>query len=126
MTTPDPRPDSELAAWEQTTAPVNHEQTPLQVMAAGVAAGTVPAEVAQVLQAMMHDEQDRDARRAHFGAVADLQAELPTFRYTKHKTEGGGGNYGWTEFDELMSMLQPYLARHGLSVTFGAAPPVDG
>ena len=92
------------------------EQSPLAIMAAGGAAGTVAAEVAQVVQSMLHREQDRKARLAFYAALAQFQAECPQIARTKSIPDRHGRvRYRYAPLEVIARLAGPALRRCGFS-----------
>lgn len=87
------------------------------VILAAMGKNYTPEQVEKMLELQMKWEAN-EARKAHFDAVAAFKAEAPPVK--KDKFNKGSGSW-YTSLGMLLSTYNPYLGKHGLSVSF--APP---
>lgn len=80
----------------------------------------VPVETMERLLVMRTQLKAEAAKEAYFLALAALQAELPIIPKSKPVDYGNGkAKYSYAPFDEIIKIVQPYLFKHGFSVTLG-------
>ena len=91
------------------------------LMQAMIDKGITPesVQVAKDLMAL-HREIERDQAAKEFAAAfADLQAEMPQVNATRAVPGNDGSvRYTYAPYEDLMREVQPFLSRHGFSVTF--------
>jgi hypothetical protein len=82
----------------------------------------LPVESLERIVALAERMQDRSAAREFAEAMAAFQKECPSIKKTSTAniaTRGGGKfSYTYADLDEIASVVNPVLARHGLSYSF--------
>lgn len=86
-------------------------------------------EALERLTALHHVEQDRQAKRAFFEALAAFQAECPPIEKSRtagDATQGGRGyHYTYAPLEGIIKVIRPVLNKHGLSFSWDSQT-VDG
>ena len=100
------------------TAPVVQNEGNAVVLSA-MNHGYTPEQVEKMLDLQMKFEAN-EARKAHFDAVAAFKEEAPPVKKDKHNKFFDSW---YTSLGVLLGTYNPYLGKHGLSVSF--APPVQ-
>jgi ERF superfamily len=90
--------------------------TPAEMMQAMIEKGVTQENVAAFKELVILSEhmEDRNAQRAFNAAFVALQAELPTI--VAQTVIPNRGKY--EKFEDIMKVLQPFLDKHGFSVSF--------
>lgn len=98
------------------------EQNPIadllqKCVATGVTADNAAA--MRELAGLYKDMEDRAAAKAFAAAKVALQAELPTVLAKKEiKSKDGTVRSKYAPYEHIMAAIDPYLVRHGFSVSF--------
>lgn len=64
--------------------------------------------------------EDRAADRALADAIQAIQSEIPPVRKDGKIPKKGGEFIPFATFENVMSVLQPYLTQHGIAITFSS------
>lgn len=80
-------------------------------------------EALERLIALRERIKEAEAREAYFGALAALQADLPTIKKTKtakvvSKRTGGAYEYRYAPLESIIEQTREHLKRHGFSYQF--------
>ena len=74
------------------------------------------------LMALQERWDAEQARKAYFGALADMQSELPVIRKLKTASfptkNGGQMQYNFASLDDISEQIKPFLQKHGFSYRF--------
>lgn len=111
--------DSQLATREQSLATQEPSIGSLLQTVLQQNATTENAAVIEKMMALYERNQDRQAVAAYNRAFCELQADMPTVQATAFIP--GSNNEvrsRFAPFPEIMRTVQPYLQKHGFSVTF--------
>ncbi len=127
-----PAEEGELAARADARAnldkygdpvPAPAAPNPLAMLAGALERGIDPDKLEKMFDLAERHEQ-KEARRAHFAALAAFQADCPQIvknKVANVRTKSGAAyDYAYSDLDNIMSQIRPLLGRHGLSVTFDA------
>lgn len=107
---------SSLTAPEQTTA-----DSAVELLRIAVENKT-PVEQLKELVALHGQMEQRQARREFFAALRAFQQDCPPIKRNSEAkiATGGGSNYQYTfaDFEDITTVVDPILAKHGLSYGF--------
>jgi hypothetical protein len=90
---------------------------------AGAVKDKTQLEVIEKLIDLKNKEEDRQARKAYFKALAKFQAECPPIEKKKGaKNNDGSERYKYAELDSIKNQVQKYLSANGFSYTMKYEP----
>lgn len=91
--------------------------TPMGLLQQAVMQGTTTPETLEKLMALHERWEAGQARKAFDDAIAAAKAEIPVI-FKAHEKTGAGGTYRYEDMAGIAKVVDPILAKHGLSYRF--------
>lgn len=99
-------------------APLEHQpMTPMALLQQAVMQGGATPETLEKLMGLHERWEAGQARKSFDDAIAAAKAEIPVI-FKAHEKTGAGGTYRYEDMAGIAKVVDPILAKHGLSYRF--------